>query len=139
MSARAETLRRAVAATTDANASSLGELFTNDVTASSPALEVGSLDELAAELEARDAVFRDLSVEFAAVDVVGDRGYAQWTATATHAEALEVDDLVIEATGARLTLHGITVAEFDGDRISALRQYWDEIELLSGLGLLPDD
>jgi ketosteroid isomerase-like protein len=136
---RAELLRRAVAATAAADAAGLAELFTADVVAGSPALEIGSLDELIAELEARDAVFGDLTVEFRAVDVIGDRAYAEWTATATHIDALAFDDVVVEATGAPLTVHGITVAEFSGDRISRLRQYWDEVELLDGLGLLPGD
>ena len=51
MADRADLLRRAVAATTEAGAAALGELFTDDVTAASPALTVGSLDELIAELK----------------------------------------------------------------------------------------
>jgi hypothetical protein len=39
----------------------------------------------------------------------------------------------IDAVGDKL------IAEFEGDRIRAFRQYWDEAELLDGLGLLPDD
>jgi hypothetical protein len=38
----------------------------------------------------------------------------------------------------RVTLYGITVAEFRDDRISSLRQYWDELSLFDQLGLLPD-
>jgi len=33
----------------------------------------------------------------------------------------------------------VFIAEFEGHRIRAFRQYWDEAELLDGLGLLPDD
>jgi len=33
----------------------------------------------------------------------------------------------------------VFIAEFEGDRIRAFRQYWDEAELLDGLGLLPGD
>ena len=43
------------------------------------------------------------------------------------------DELVIEATGIRVTLHGTTIAEFEGEKISSFRQYWDEIELLEQL------
>jgi hypothetical protein len=32
----------------------------------------------------------------------------------------------------------VFIAEFEGDRIRAFRRYWDEAELLDGLGLLPD-
>jgi hypothetical protein len=37
-----------------------------------------------------------------------------------------------------VTFHGITVAEFLGDRICSLRQYWDELSVFDQLGLLPD-
>jgi hypothetical protein len=35
------------------------------------------------------------------------------------------------------TLRGVLIAEFEGDRIRRFRQYWNEVELLDGLGLLP--
>jgi ketosteroid isomerase-like protein len=34
---------------------------------------------------------------------------------------------------------GVLIAEFDGGRIKRFRQYWDEVALLEGLGLLPED
>lgn len=34
---------------------------------------------------------------------------------------------VVEPTGTRITLNGVTVAEFRGDRICSIRQYWDEL------------
>ena len=49
------------------------------------------------------------------------------------------DELVIEPTGIRVTLHGTTIAEFEGEKISSFRQYWDEIELLEQLAPLPED
>jgi hypothetical protein len=44
----------------------------------------------------------------------------------------------VDSTGVRVTLHGITVAELRGDRICALRQYWDELSVFDQLGLLRD-
>jgi hypothetical protein len=35
-----------------------------------------------------------------------------------------------------VSLHGVTVAEFEGDRIASFRQYWNEAELLAQLVLL---
>ena len=46
---------------------------------------------------------------------------------------------MLEPTGRRVTLRGVSVAEFEGDRIRAFRLYWDEVELVEGLGLLPDE
>ena len=60
--------------------------------------------------------------------------------TATHSGPIVVDDDVsLDATGLRFTLHGVTVAEFAGDRIRSFRQYWDEGELLAQVGALPGD
>ena len=53
----------------------------------------------------------------------------------THSGSLAIgDDRVVGPTGPRVSLHGVTVAEFDGDRISSFRQYWDEVELLGPAG-----
>jgi ketosteroid isomerase-like protein len=58
----------------------------------------------------------------------------------THTGQLAVDrGRMVKPTGARVTLHGITVAEFRGDRICSLRQYWDELNVFDQLGLLHDD
>lgn len=59
----------------------------------------------------------------------------------THSGPLVLmDDAVIEPTGLRFTLTGVTVAEFDGDRIRSFREYWDEASLLDQLVLLlPDE
>ena len=45
-------------------------------------------------------------------------------------------DTSIEPTELRVALHGVTVAEFHGDRICSLRQYWDEFAVLEQLGVL---
>ncbi len=43
---------------------------------------------------------------------------------------------MLAPTGKRVRLRGITVADFDEDRISSFRQYWDELALLIQLGLV---
>jgi ketosteroid isomerase-like protein len=48
-------------------------------------------------------------------------------------------DHSIGPTGTRVTAHGVTVAEFEGDRICSVRQYWDENGLLEQLGAATDD
>jgi hypothetical protein len=64
---------------------------------------------------------------------------AEWRVAATHTGLLALDEeLALEPTGRRLELRGVLVAEFEGDRIRQFRQYWNEVELLDGLGLLPD-
>ena len=52
---------------------------------------------------------------------------------------LDLDELRLDPTGRRVELRGVLIAEFEGDRIKRFRQYWDEVALLEGLGLLPED
>ena len=74
------------------------------------------------------------------IEVVGERACVEWVVTLTHSGLLAIDDeTVIEPTGARVTLHGVTIAEFTGDKICSFRQYWDEVELLAQLALPPTE
>jgi ketosteroid isomerase-like protein len=55
----------------------------------------------------------------------------------THSGALVLaDGMTIEPTGVRIRLNGASVAEFRGERICSLRQYWDELAVLEQLGVL---
>jgi hypothetical protein len=54
----------------------------------------------------------------------------------THTGPLTLsDDATIEPTGIRITLHGVTIAEFTDQQICSLRQYWDEHTILEQLGV----
>jgi hypothetical protein len=99
-------------------------------------MSVASASELIAEFDKRDEAFSDIELEVAPLDVGGDYACAEWSVTMTHSGRLVLDDGVIEATGVRLTVYGVTVAEFRGDRICSLRQYWDEFAVLEQLGVL---
>ena len=135
---RAATLVRALEASIVGDSSVIAELYTDDVIGWAPALTVSSAAELAVEFEDRDGAFSDLDLDVSPFDVAGDRACVEWVVTLTHSGVLEIDDeTTIEPTGRRVSMHGITVAEFDGDRISSFRQYWDEVELLEQLALLP--
>ena len=46
---------------------------------------------------------------------------------------------MVEPTGRRIVLRGMSVAEFSGARISAFRHYWDDAQLFVELGLLDLD
>jgi len=110
------------------------------VRGSAPALTVSSAAELAVEFEDRDSAFSDIELVVSPFDVADDRACVEWIVSLTHSGPLELDDdVVIDPTGLRVSLHGITVAEFDGDKISSFRQYWDEVELLEQLALLPSE
>ena len=49
------------------------------------------------------------------------------------------DDVVIHPSGQRITIIGVTVAEFDGDRIRSFRQYWDDAAVLEQMTLVLAD
>jgi ketosteroid isomerase-like protein len=135
---RAATLVRALEASVVGDSTVIAELYTDDVKGWAPALSVSSAAELAVEFEDRDGAFSDIELDVSPFDVADDRACVEWIVSLTHSGPLELDDdIVIDPTGLRVSLHGITVAEFSGDRISSFRQYWDEVELLEQLHLLP--
>ena len=94
--------------------------------------------DLAADLRGRGGVFSDVELVLDPVEAVGDKLIAEWRVAATHIGLLTLDEeLALEPTGRRIDLRGVVIAEFQGDRIRRFRQYWNEVELLDGLGLLP--
>jgi hypothetical protein len=104
------------------------DVYTDDVRAWTPAICTSSLAELMAEFDRRDDAFSDIELGVAPLEVGGDYACAEWSVTMTHTGQLAVDrGRMVKPTGARVTLHGIAVAEFRGDRICSLRQYWDEL------------
>jgi ketosteroid isomerase-like protein len=137
---RAAALIQAIEATVTGDSRVVREIYTDDVQGWSPVMTVSSAAELAVELEDREVAFSDIDLDVTPLDVGDDQACVEWVATATHSGPLVVDeDIVIEPTGGRFTLRGVTVADFDGDRIRAFRQYWDEVSLLEQLQLLPTE
>ncbi len=135
--ARAETLVRALRAGIERDREALQALFTDDVRAWTPALSTTSLNELIDALDRRDDAFAEMALNLMPLDVGGDYACVEWTVDMTHSGTITLgDQRNIEPSGIRVTLHGVTVAEFDGDRICALRQYWDEFTVLEQLGVL---
>ena len=135
---RAAALVQAIEATVTGDSRVVGELYADDVHGWSPTMTVTSAAELAVELEDRQDAFSDIELDVTPLDVGDDQACVEWIATATHSGPLVVDEeVVIEPTGGRFTLRGVTVADFEGDRIRAFRQYWDEVSLLEQLQLLP--
>jgi ketosteroid isomerase-like protein len=134
---RADVLVQALRATIEGDRSTLARLYTEDVRAWTPARSVSSAVELLAELDRRDDAFSDIELDVAPLDVGGDFASAEWRVRMTHTGTFEVRDAaVIEPTGLRVTVHGVTVAEFRGKQICSLRQYWDELAVFEQLGLV---
>lgn len=137
---RATTLMRALRASIGGDGDAVRDLYTEDVKAWAPSSSATSLTELLAEIDRRDQAFSDVEVDVEPLDVGGDYACAEWSVTMTHTGPLTLaGGEVVEPTGARITVHGATIAEFRGDQICSLRQYWDELGVFEQIGLMPDD
>ncbi|GAA4219611.1 ester cyclase [Actinocatenispora rupis] len=134
---RVKTLTRALEMAVSGETAGAADVFTEDVVGWSPAMTVRSRAELVAELADRVAAFSDVALSVDATVGADGRVFGEWRLELTHTGPLRIDDDVLEPTGRRITLRGITVAVFTGPRIAEFRQYWDEADLLEGLGLLP--
>ena len=137
---RAEILTKALHASLRGDRRALADLYTDDVRAWTPALSASSAAELFAELERRDEAFSEIELEVTPLDVSGDYACVEWRVSMTHSGRLELRDaLIVQPTGQRIAVYGTTIAEFRGDRICSLRQYWDELTVFEQLGLLGDN
>jgi ketosteroid isomerase-like protein len=134
---RAAILTRALRSRFTSDRAAIDEIYTDDVRAWTPALSVTSRTELLVEFDRHDDAFSDVAVDVFPLDTGGEHACAEWSVTMTHSGPLEVGAGVVEPTGSRITLHGVTVAEFRGDRICSFRQYWDELAIFEQLGLVP--
>ena len=117
--ARAATLARALRATIDGDRDAFQTLFTDDVRAWTPALSTTSLSELIEALDRRDDAFSDIELDVVPLDV-GSWTYTcvEWSVDMIHTGIVALHDGTrIDPTGIRVTVHGVTVAEFHGDRI----------------------
>jgi ketosteroid isomerase-like protein len=131
---------RALRAGLEGDGDALEELTTEDVKAWTPSQAVSSRAELISEAERRDQAFSDVELEVAPLDVGGDYACAEWSVTMTHSGPLALaGGAVVEPTGTRITVNGVTVAEFRGERICSVRQYWDELAVFEQIGLMVDD
>jgi ketosteroid isomerase-like protein len=135
---RALIVQYALKAAVTGDEARLEQVYTDDVTGWSPTATATSREDLLADLRGRKGVFSDVDLALDAVDEVGDKVIAEWRLAATHTGPLELDELRLDPTGRRVELRGVLIAEFGGERIKRFRQYWDEVALLDGLGLLPE-
>jgi ketosteroid isomerase-like protein len=131
---RAEVLASVLRALVDGDQASLTRALAHDVTMRAPELSTSTRNDLLEALERRDEAFSDVALDVAPLDVGGSLACAEWTLVMRHSGSIELaDGTTIPATGLQIELHGITVAEFLGDQISSLRQYWNVNSLLEQL------
>jgi len=135
--ARAVTLERALRAGIDGDHETVGTLVTDDVRAWTPARSTATRGELIDALGDRLDAFSDIEVHTTPLDVGGGFACVEWSVDMTHTGPLTLGpDSVVQPTGTRVTIHGVTIAEFHDERICSFRQYWDELAVLEQIGLL---
>jgi ketosteroid isomerase-like protein len=111
-----------------------GALFTDDVVGWSPYATVSGLTALAELALLREIAFSDVVIVLRGLDEVGNRAYAEWLVEADHTGPLVLDeDVVVEPTGRRVQLAGVTVADFRDGKIRSFRSYFDDLSLIEQL------
>ena len=111
-----------------------GTLFTEDVVGWSPYASVSGLAAVAELAAFREIAFSNVVIMFRGLDEVGNKAFAEWLIEADHTGPMIVaEDAVIEASGRRVRLAGVTVADFRGDKIRSFRTYFDDASLLEQL------
>ena len=130
-SSRKEVLSNAIKAEVGDASVDLETLFTDDVTGWSPYVTVSGLTALAALSALREAAFSDIVITFRGLDEVGNKAFAEWLVEADHTGPLVLgEDSVLEATGRRVQLPGVTVADFREGKIRSFRTYFDDLSLI---------
>lgn len=130
-SSRKDVLIKALEAEVGGESVDPGTLFTDDVVGWSPYASVSGLPALAELSALRDTAFSNVVILFRGLDEVGNRAFAEWLIEADHTGPLLLDEnAVLEATGRRVQLAGVTVADFRDAKIRSYRTYFDEISLI---------
>ena len=128
---RRDVLLKALEAEAGVASVDLGTLFTDDVVGWSPYATVSGLAALAAVSALREVAFSNVVIMFRGLDEVGNRAFAEWVIEADHTGPLVLDEgAVLDATGRRVKLAGVTVADFREGKIRSFRTYFDDLSLL---------
>ena len=111
-----------------------GTLFTDDVVGWSPIATVSGLADLVDLAADRETTFSNVVIMFRGLDEVGNKAVAEWLIEADHTGPMVLgEDAVLEATGRRVRMAGVTVADFRGQKIRSFRTYFDDVSLIEQL------
>ena len=128
---RRDVLLKALEAEVGSESVDLDTLFTDDVVGWSPYALVSGLSELAVLAALREVAFSNVVILIRGLDEVGNRAYAEWVIEADHTGPLILGEgAEVEATGRRVKLPGVTVADFREGKIRSYRTYFDDISLI---------
>jgi steroid delta-isomerase-like uncharacterized protein len=111
----------------------LGPFFADDVTGWSPSYDVTGRDEWLARLRMQNDPMSDVETVLTLVAETVDAVVAEWMWSGLNTGPIETPAFTVPATGKRLSMRGMSVFEFDGDRIRAFRQYTDRAAIAEQL------
>ena len=131
---RKDVVLKALEAELGETAEDLTTLCTEDVVGWSPLVSLSGLPALAELSAIRELAFSNVVLLTRGLDEVGNKVFAEWVVEADHTGPYVLsDDAVIEPTGRRMKLAGVTVAEFRGEKIRSFRTYFDDLSLIEQL------
>ena len=131
---RKDVLMKALEAEVGGGSEDLSSLFTDDVVGWSPYATVSGLTALEELAALRELAFSNVVLMFRGLDEVGNKAFAEWVVEADHTGPLVLgDDAALEATGQRVQLAGVTVADFRDGKIRSYRTYFDDLSLIEQL------
>ena len=131
---RKDVLLKALEAEVGGASVDLGTLFTDDVVGWSPYVSVSGLTAVAELAAQRETAFSNVVIMVRGLDEVGNKAFAEWLIEADHTGPFVLgEDAVMEATGRRVQLAGVTVADFRAGKIRSFRTYFDDLSLIEQL------
>ena len=82
--------------------------------------------------------FPDATVEVVAKHDAGDTTIDEWIFYGTHTGPLQVPSgETIPATGKRISVRGVDVVSYAGGAVARHHMYFDQVQFLTALGLMP--
>jgi steroid delta-isomerase-like uncharacterized protein len=139
MATALEVARAAVAAWNAHDPSRLATFYRPDVTVVSPdGGEQRGSDEAARRDQAFMAAFPDATQEIQAGYEDGETAIIEWVFSGTNSGPLPLPGgATLPATGKRVSVRGADFVTVADGAVASLRTYYDQVELLTQLGLMP--
>lgn len=121
------------------DAEGIGRLVSDSIMLSRPGQSVAGRAELIGAYEVDWADFPDCRIDLKSAVAEGRQVFAEATLLGTNTGSLHLPDgTMAPPTGRRVVLDWAAVGEVDDGVLSRLRVYWDNLDFMQQLGLLPE-
>lgn len=119
------------------DADGIGALFAEDGVFTEPAGEFRGREAIVGYWRGMLEAFPDMKVRDDFKAEARDSAFNEWSVGGTHSGPLETPEGTIPATGKRVTLRGCDIVAVRDGRIYEQRAYYDQLSLMTQLGLVP--